>query len=129
MSFCNLLFLISDSIGSLTSAICLQLPRFFSRTHPFNLYDKNMVFEDNIRGLLLKGRDAYMVNLVMLKIKGHIMYGKVDMNILKMTKHPEDGTIRVRWQVLGVSGWRLMLTFWRYGPARVFQHEQHGTCL
>lgn len=82
------------------------------------LYDNDMIFEDNIRGLVLKGKQAYMWNLVMMKIKGQICYGKITMNILKITAHPEDGTIRVRWQVEGVQGWRLIFTFWRYGLAR-----------
>lgn len=84
------------------------------------LYAADMVFEDNIRGLVLKSRDAYMMNMMILKMKGNIMYAKVRMDVLKMTKHPEDGTIRVRWQVEGVQGWRLFFTFWRYGPARLF---------
>lgn len=34
--------------------------------------------------------------------------------MLKITAHPEDRTIRIRWRVRGISAWRVMLTFWRF---------------
>lgn len=91
------------------------LPKFFVHTHNFNLYTKDMVFEDNIRGLVIKGRDNYAINLSWLKIKTALAFAEVQVLILKMTQHPEDSTIKVRWQINGISGWRLLFTFWRYG--------------
>lgn len=82
------------------------------------LYDKNVIFEDHIRGIVVKGLDAYCLNMAILKMKANILYAKTAFNVLKMTMHPEDGTIRVRWQIEGVQGWRYMITFWRYGLFR-----------
>lgn len=113
--------LLSLSAGTNSCLFCSpnQLPRFFNRSHCFHIYDKDIVFEDHIRGLVTRGIQPYMINFALLKMRGSLMYGSVRMNILKMTKHPEDGTVRVRWQVVGVSGWRLILTFWRYVPFRL----------
>jgi hypothetical protein len=79
-----------------------------------------MIFEDHIRGIYIKGLRDYAINLMMIKMNGSILYAKVTFNVLKMTMHPEDGTIRVRWQIEGVQGWRYLLTFWRYGLFRRF---------
>ena len=36
------------------------------------------------------------------------------MEILKITRHAEDGTIRVRWRAVGVPGLRKIFMFWKY---------------
>ena len=74
------------------------------------MYHHNMVLQDNIRGkryqntslgnqLYLQphrfeGLDQYMKIVNLLKLTAHIRFVYVRFHILKMTKHPEDGTIR-----------------------------------
>ena len=75
-----------------------------------------MIFEDNIRNLKTKGVNDYMINISMLKIKAHLSYSSVGLKLLKITKHEDEGTVKVRWQIRGISGWRIIFTFWRYVP-------------
>lgn len=50
----------------------------------------------------------------MLRIVGHLKYAYVKMDIIKITKHPEDYTIKCRWTVRGISGMKVLFTFWKY---------------
>lgn len=45
---------------------------------------------------------------------GHLRYAYVKMEILKITKHPEDSSVKVRWRIRGISGLKVMALFWKY---------------
>ena len=55
-----------------------------------------------------------MQQISIIKILAHIKYSHIKMEILKITRHPEDGTIRVRWRAVGVPGLRKIFMFWKY---------------
>jgi hypothetical protein len=43
-----------------------------------------------------------------------LKFAYVRFEILKITQHPEEGTIKVRWRISGISGMKVLLQFWRY---------------
>lgn len=45
---------------------------------------------------------------------GHLKYAFVKFDILKITKHPDDGTIKVRWRIKGISGMKVFFKFWKF---------------
>lgn len=45
---------------------------------------------------------------------GHFKYAFVKMDIIKITKHPDEFTIKCRWTIRGISGMKVMLKFWKY---------------
>lgn len=55
-----------------------------------------------------------MKDVALLRTVGHLKYAYVKLEVLKITQHPEDSTIKVRWRVRGVSGLTVMLKFWKY---------------
>lgn len=55
-----------------------------------------------------------MKTIALLRAVGHLKYAYVKLTVLRITKHPEDGTIRCRWRVVGISGLKVMFMFWRY---------------
>lgn len=55
-----------------------------------------------------------MKQVALLRTVGHFKYAFVKMEILKITKHPEEMTIKCRWRVNGISGMKVMFTFWKY---------------
>ena len=87
-----------------------DLLNMFLKSQEWDMYHHNMVLQDNIRGkryqntslgnqLYLQprrfeGLDQYMKIVNLLKLTAHIRFVYVRFHILKMTKHPEDGTIR-----------------------------------
>lgn len=50
----------------------------------------------------------------MLKIVAHLKFAYVKFEVLKMTVHPEDDSVKVRWRIRGISGTKVFLFFWKY---------------
>lgn len=46
----------------------------------------------------------YVRQVALLRTVGHLRFAFVKFEILKITKHPEDGTVRIRWRIRGLSG-------------------------
>jgi len=90
------------------------LPRLFIKPLDYTIYSPNIVFENHIRGLHTVGIVKYVQQVALLRCIGHVKYAYVNFQILKITQHPEDGTIKVRWRINGISGLKILLTFWRY---------------
>lgn len=44
----------------------------------------------------------------LLRLYGHFKFAYVKLNILKITKHPEDSTIKVRWQINGITTYQML---------------------
>lgn len=64
--------------------------------------------------MVSRGIQHYISQISLLKLVGHIKYAYVKMNILKMTMHPEDNTVKVRWRIEGVSNAKVLLFFWKF---------------
>jgi hypothetical protein len=52
--------------------------------------------------------------IALLRTVGHLRFAYVKFEVLKITKHPEDSTIKVRWRIRGISALKVMVTFWKY---------------
>lgn len=49
-----------------------------------------------------------------LRIIGHLKYAYVKLDVLKITMHTQDNTIRVRWRINGISGIKILRSFWKF---------------
>lgn len=49
-----------------------------------------------------------------MRTVGHLKFAYVKLEVLKITKHPEDNTVKVRWRVRGISALKVMLNFWKF---------------
>jgi len=94
-----------------------DLLNIFLKSQEWEMYHPNMVLQDNIRGKRFEGLDQYMKIVNLLKLTAHIRFVYVRFHILKMTKHPEDGTIRVRWRIAGLGMVRMLV---RYFPDKMW---------
>jgi hypothetical protein len=70
---------------------------------------------------IFRGLEYFMSTISILRLMGHIKYAFVKFDILKITKHPEDGTIKIRWRIKGISGMKVFLKFWKF---RLWNLEQ-----
>lgn len=65
--------------------------------------------------------------MALLRTVGHLKFAYVSLEVLKITKHPEDHTIKVRWRVRGISAMKVMLNFWKFRLwqlKEVFAHQE-----
>lgn len=56
----------------------------------------------------------YVKQVALMRTVGHLKYAYVKFEVLKITKHPEDNTVKVRWRVRGISALKVMLNFWKF---------------
>lgn len=90
------------------------LPKLFVEPLDYSIYSPNLIFQNNITGKHTVGLYHYVKQVAILRTVGHFKYAYVKFEILKITKHTEDHTIRIRWRVRGISGLKVMFQFWKY---------------
>uniref|UniRef100_A0A182PI17 Uncharacterized protein n=1 Tax=Anopheles epiroticus TaxID=199890 RepID=A0A182PI17_9DIPT len=90
------------------------LPKLFIQPLDYSIYSPNLIFENNIRGTRTEGLYHYVKQIALLRTVGHLKFAYVTFEVLKITKHPEDNTVKVRWRIRGISALKVMLQFWKY---------------
>ncbi|XP_017472514.1 PREDICTED: uncharacterized protein C6orf136 homolog [Rhagoletis zephyria] len=90
------------------------LPKLFVEPLDYSIYSPNLVFENNITGKQTIGLYHFVKQIALLRTVGHLKYAYVKFEVLKITKHTEDYTVRIRWRVRGISGLKVMFSFWKY---------------
>ncbi|KOC65962.1 Uncharacterized protein WH47_12761 [Habropoda laboriosa] len=102
-----------------------DLPLLFVKQFNYAIYTEDMTFVNNIKGTTCVGILNYVKQIMFLKIIGHLKYAYIKLDVLKMTIHPEDNSIKVRWRIVGISGTRIFLTFWKFKVWNVKDNIQH----
>lgn len=86
--------------------------RLFKSGQFFAEFTLNFVFVFPSRGLY-----HFVKQVALLRTVGHLKYGYVKFDVLKITMHPEDDTVKIRWTVKGISGLKvcaiLVFNFWQ----------------
>ncbi|CAG9859188.1 unnamed protein product [Phyllotreta striolata] len=103
-----------EQLAKVYETLASTLPTLFIKPLDYKIYHPNIVFEDHIRNIRTEGLYNYVKQVALLRTVGHLKFAYVKFEILKITQHPEDSTIKVRWQIRGISALRVMLTFWKY---------------
>jgi len=95
-----------------------DLTNIFIRSVDWSLYAKDIIFENRIRGKTVQGIGEYMKAIYKVRLVAHIKFVYVRFNVIKLTTHPEDMSIRVRWRIVGLGVFRIAL---RYFPDRMWR--------
>lgn len=90
------------------------LPKLFVTPMDYSIYHENLIFENNIKNTRTVGLLNYVRQVAWLRTVGHLKFAYVKFEILKITQHPEDGTVKVRWRIRGIPALKVMFQFWRY---------------
>lgn len=102
-----------EDLSRVFNVLAETLPKLFILPIDYTIYSQKIVFENRIRGTTTEGLIPYVKQVALLRTVGHLKFAHVKFEILKITKHPEDGTVRVRWRIRGLSGLKAMLQFWK----------------
>lgn len=103
-----------EQIQKVYDTLANTLPKLFIQPLDYSIYHPNLIFENNIRGMRTEGLYHYVKQVALLRTVGHLKYAYVTLEVLKITKHPEENTVKVRWRVKGISAMRVMFQFWKY---------------
>ncbi|XP_028029682.1 uncharacterized protein C6orf136 [Bombyx mandarina] len=91
-----------------------SMPLLFVRPLDYSIYSPNLIFVNNIRGKTTVGLFHYVKQVALLRTVGHLKFAYVILEVLKITAHPEDSSIKMRWRIKGISGLKVMFMFWKY---------------
>ncbi|XP_029175774.1 uncharacterized protein LOC114944157 [Nylanderia fulva] len=103
-----------EQLQYIVDSLSQDLPKLFVKPQNFSIYTKDVIFINNIRGVTTRGVVNYAKQLIFLRMIGHIKFAHVSLQVIKITMHSDDGTVKVRWRIRGVSGWRVFYMFWKY---------------
>lgn len=70
---------------------------------------------------LLRGRVAYQLTLSLWRLLCLCYYAEARMEVLKLTKHPEDGSIKARWRIKGLPFHSLLLRFYKKDKTQLYR--------
>jgi len=103
-----------EQLQRVANVLAETLPRLFIQPMDYTIYAQDIIFDNRIRGTRTTGLYNYVKQVALLRCVGHLKYAYVRFQILKLTQHPEEGTVKVRWRISGISGLKILFTFWRY---------------
>lgn len=103
-----------EQVENVAAELKQDLPNLFSKPQNYLIYHPNLVFENHIKGTITNNLADYAKQLALLKIVGHLKYAFVELQILKLTTHHSEGTIKVRWRIVGLGGMKVFINFWKY---------------
>ncbi|XP_045463078.1 uncharacterized protein LOC123672794 [Harmonia axyridis] len=103
-----------EDLNKIFEVLSRTLPKLFIEPLDYSIYHPDLIYENNIRGTKTVGLYHFIKDVALLRTVGHLKYAYVKLEVLKITQHPEDSTIKVRWRVRGVSGLSVMMKFWKY---------------
>lgn len=103
-----------EQLQLIVDCLSQDLPKLFVKPQNYSIYSQDIIFVNNVRGITTEGLANYIKQLMLLRVIGHFKFAHVKLDIIKMTMHTEDNTVRVRWRIRGVTSWKVFLTFWKY---------------
>lgn len=80
------------------------------------IYSFNKYIKHFLQNILkhYSGIGNYAKQLIFLRMIGHLKFAHVRLDLIKITMHPEEATVKVRWRIRGVTGFRMFFAFWKY---------------
>ncbi|KAL6260685.1 hypothetical protein P5V15_008208 [Pogonomyrmex californicus] len=103
-----------EQLQSIVDCLSQDLPKLFVKPLNYSIYTQDITFINNIRGTTTRGLMNYAKQLIWLRVIGHIKFAHIKLDIIKITMHTEDDTVKVRWRIRGVTGWKVISMFWKY---------------
>jgi hypothetical protein len=90
------------------------LPKIFATTMDYRIYNRNLVFINNLIGKTTQGLPAYMQQVSFLRTIGHFKFAYVRFEILNMSHDVDTARVTVRWRIVGVGILKVLLKFWKF---------------
>ncbi|XP_077405546.1 uncharacterized protein C6orf136 homolog isoform X2 [Vanacampus margaritifer] len=98
-----------------------ELPNFFHKNHDYSMYSNDVEFINGLLNTKTRGRLIYQVSVLLWRLCCHLYFCDTRLEVLKLTKHMEDGTIKARWRLRGLPYHTLMLRFYRKDKSQLYR--------
>ncbi|XP_038954407.1 uncharacterized protein C6orf136 homolog isoform X3 [Rattus norvegicus] len=90
-----------------------ELPTLFLRSHDYTIYSMDVEFINEILNVRTKGRTFYVMSLTLCRFLAWNYFAQFRLEILQLTRHPENWTLQARWRLIGLPVHMLFLRFYR----------------
>ncbi|XP_058260794.1 uncharacterized protein C6orf136 homolog [Hemibagrus wyckioides] len=110
-----------EKLALMYEKLRIELPRFFLKNHDYSMYSNNMEFINDLLNMKTRGRVAYQLTLALWRLMCLCYYADARLEVLKLTKHPEDGSIKARWRVKGLPFHTLLLRFYKKDKSQFYR--------
>ncbi|XP_072303494.1 uncharacterized protein C6orf136 homolog isoform X2 [Eucyclogobius newberryi] len=99
----------------------IELPNFFRKNHDYSMYSLDVEFVNGILNTKTRGRVLYQLSLTLWRLLSLSYYADAHLEVLKLTKHPEDSTVKARWKLHGLPFHSLLLRFYLKDKSQLFR--------
>ncbi|XP_041091024.1 uncharacterized protein LOC121304128 [Polyodon spathula] len=97
-----------------------ELPNFFLKNHDYNIYSKDVEFINEFLHMKTKGW-MYQAALTLCRFLAWNYFADIQMEVLKLTQHPESWSVQARWRVRGLPLHVLLLRFYRRDKSDLYR--------
>lgn len=109
-----------ELLDQVADRLSWDMAHFFVRQPDFSLYREDIVFDNRMSGRTTVGAYNYIKQMHFLRIWGHLRFVFVRFGIMKVTVHPLEGQIQMRWQISGIGMIKMLLM---YLPKQLWKQE------
>ncbi|XP_008279169.1 uncharacterized protein C6orf136 homolog [Stegastes partitus] len=110
-----------EKLAMMYERLRIELPNFFMTNHDYTMYSNDVEFINGLINVKIRGRLMYQVTLSLWRFLCLCYYVEARLDVLKVTKHMEDGTIKARWRIKGLPLHSLMLRFYRKDKSQLYR--------
>ncbi|XP_029370097.1 uncharacterized protein C6orf136 homolog isoform X2 [Echeneis naucrates] len=110
-----------QKLASMYERLRIELPNFFGKGHDYSMYSRDVEFINGLLNTKTRGRVLYQLTLYLWRLLFLCYYVDVRLEVLKLTKHMEDKTIKARWRIRGLPFYTLLLRFYRKDKSHMYR--------
>ncbi|XP_078123468.1 uncharacterized protein C6orf136 homolog isoform X1 [Sander vitreus] len=110
-----------EKLALMYERLRIELPSFFMKNHDYTMYSNDVEFINGLLNTKTRGRMVYQLSLSLWRLLCLCYYAKARLEVLKLTKHMEDGTIKARWRIRGLPFYSLLLRFYRKDKSHLYR--------
>lgn len=110
-----------EKLAMMFERLRTELPGFFGKSHDYSMYSNDVEFINGLLNTKTRGRGVYQFTVSLWRLLCLCYYASVQLEVLKLTKHMEDGTIKARWRVRGLPLLSLLLRFYRRDKSQLYR--------
>lgn len=110
-----------EKMAAMYERLRIELPYFFIKSHDYSMYSNDVEFINGLINVNTRGRVVYQLTLSLWRVLCLCYYAKARLEVLKLTKHMEDRTIKARWRVRGLPLHNLLLRFYRKDKSHLYR--------
>lgn len=110
-----------EKLAMMYERLRIELPSFFMKNHDYTMYSNDVEFINGLIHTKTRGRVVYQLTISLWRFLCQCYYAKAQLEVLKLTKHMEDGSIKARWRIRGLPFYSLLLRFYRKDKSQLYR--------